>query len=89
MLVTFSCKHYHNVVFFGDVALKLLHCMGHSGTVPGALLAGDVPLALSLLQQAVLLDDSQESDVTFVNRARPLIELLQYAVQHKANVLWE
>ena len=34
MLVTFSCPAYANIMMFGDVAVRLLELMGHSGTVP-------------------------------------------------------
>jgi hypothetical protein len=43
---------------FGDVAVKLLTMMGHSGTVPGAILAEDVPAALDHLQKALAEDRS-------------------------------
>lgn len=98
MLVTFRCEKYGNVVFFGEIALKLLHCMGHSGTIPGAILAKDVPHALALLQQSMLLekekpavfvDDEKEPEVRFGNRALPLIELLEYAVEQQCNVMWD
>ena len=45
MLVTFSCPAYADITMFGDVAIRLLKMMGHSGTVPSALLAADVPAA--------------------------------------------
>jgi hypothetical protein len=51
MLVTFSSKGWSNITMFGDVALTLLKMTGHSGTVPGALLAADVPAALVHLNQ--------------------------------------
>jgi hypothetical protein len=53
MLVTFRTKAYANITMFGDVAKELLSLMGHSGTVPGAIKADDVPAALSQLQAAV------------------------------------
>ena len=43
MLVTFTCKAYADITMFGNVAASLLRLMGHSGTVPGALLAHEVP----------------------------------------------
>lgn len=39
----------------GDAALALLKAMGHSGSVPGAILAADLPAALVRLRKA--LDD--------------------------------
>jgi hypothetical protein len=37
----------------GDVAVRLLELIGHGATVPGALLAEDVPAALARLQAAI------------------------------------
>ena len=56
MLVTFSCSAYANITMFGDAAVRLLKLMGHSGTVPGALLAADVQAALVRLEAAVEAD---------------------------------
>ncbi|MBK8185151.1 MAG: DUF1840 domain-containing protein [Candidatus Competibacteraceae bacterium] len=53
MLVTFRTKAYSDIMMFGDVAVELLKLMGHSGTVPGALLARDVPAALDQLKSAL------------------------------------
>ena len=49
MLVTFTTDAYADITMFGDVALATLKMMGHSATVPGAILAADVPAALSRL----------------------------------------
>ena len=49
MLVTFTTDDYGDVIMFGDVALAMLHMMGHTPTVPGAILAADVPAALGRL----------------------------------------
>jgi hypothetical protein len=53
MLVTFHTKSYANITMFGDVAVKLLELMGHSGTVPSAISADDVPAALERLKAAI------------------------------------
>ena len=53
MLVTFRSEAYSNITMFGDVAIKLLKMMGHSGTVPGAIMAEDVPAALERLKAAI------------------------------------
>ena len=45
MLVTFTTDAYADITMFGDVALAMLKMMGHSTTVPGAILAADVPAA--------------------------------------------
>lgn len=53
MLVTFRTKTYANITMFSDVAHQLLQLMGHSGTVPGAIKAEDVPAALARLETAI------------------------------------
>jgi hypothetical protein len=53
MLITFKTDAYANITMFGDVARTLIKLMGHSGAVPGALLAEDVPAALERLKSAV------------------------------------
>ena len=85
---------------FGDVAIRLLNIMGHSGTVPGALLAEDIPAALNKLQAAVEEDkasegaektsdeDSEGPPVSLSVRAHPLIELLTAAAEQKCDVMW-
>lgn len=101
MLVTFSCSAYADITMFGDVAIRLLRMMGHSGTVPGALLADDLPVALQRLRaglkqnQQVSGDESAEDDaegepvVSLSHRALPLIELLEAAVKAQCNVMWD
>ena len=100
MLVTFSCKAWADITMFGDVAVRLLNLMGHSGTVPGALLAEDIPAALDRLKQAIEEDkaaeaakpedeDSEEQPVSLSVRAHPLIELLTAAAEEKCDVMWD
>ncbi len=48
MLVTFTCKAYADITMFGDIALGMLRMMGHSETVPGAILAGNEHVFSSL-----------------------------------------
>jgi hypothetical protein len=38
---------------FGNVAVHLLKMMGHSGTVPSAILAADIPAAIERLEEAL------------------------------------
>jgi hypothetical protein len=104
MLVTFKTNAYANITMFGDVAVTLLKLMGHSGTVPGALLAEDVPAALERLKSAVSADpdaqlpparsaagedEDQGQAVSLAHRALPLIELLGAAAAQGENVMWE
>lgn len=101
MLVTFSCPAYADITLFGDVALRLLKMMGHSGTVPSALLADEVPAALARLEAAIEAekqspqaaestagDDDEEPAVSITHRALPLIELLKAAAKDKCDVMW-
>ena len=53
MLVTFHTKGYANITMFGDVAKQLLELLGHSGTIPSAIKAEDVPAALARLEAAL------------------------------------
>lgn len=98
MLVTFSTDTYGSITMFGDVGLSMLKMMGHSATVPGAILAADVPAALSKLTAAIAADktaptvtdkDSEETEVSMSNRALPLIDLLATAVKEKSDVMWK
>lgn len=102
MLVTFRTKSYANITMFGDVAKQLLDLMGHSGTIPSAIKAEDVPAALARLQTAI--DQRKETDtavqspdgdydsprrVTLTQRAGPLLELLRAAAAKKTDVMWD
>jgi len=97
MLVTFSCKAYADITMFGDVAVTLLKMMGHSGEVPGALLAEDIPAALHKLRTALAAaepevagkGDDDAPPVSLSLRAMPLIELLEAALKEDTPVVWD
>lgn len=103
MLVTFTCKAYADITMFGEVAQTLLKMMGHSATVPGAILAEDVPLALARLRNAIETekatarnaprdgrsDDRDEKPVSLAHRALPLLELLAAAAREECDVMWK
>jgi len=96
MLVTFTTKAYADITMFGDVALALLEMMGQSGTVPSAILAEDIPEALSRLKTAVNAEKappaSKHSDdlaVSMAHRALPLIDLLNAAAKEDCDVMWK
>jgi hypothetical protein len=103
MLVTFSTPAYADITMFGDVAVRMLKLMGHSETVPGAILAEDVQASLERLQAAIEAeqqlpepeksgDEEDEEDdepvVSLSHRALPLIELLEAAAKANCNVMW-
>jgi hypothetical protein len=98
LLVTFTTDAYADITMFGDVALAMLKMMGHSATVPGAILAADVPEALSRLTAAIdaekssplLADkDADKPVVSMAHRALPLINLLAAAAKAESNVMWK
>ncbi|MHB1215167.1 MAG: DUF1840 domain-containing protein [Thiobacillus sp.] len=98
MLVTFTTDAYADITLFGDVALALLKMMGHSATVPGAILAADVPAALSRLTAAIDAEkstppiedkDTDEPAVSMAHRALPLMALLAAAARAESNVMWK
>lgn len=104
MLVTFHSKAWSSITLFGDVAVRLLKMMGHSGTVPSALLAADIPAAIARLEQGLAAagpdnenkpgvlppgdDENAPSSVGLGLRAHPLIQLLSAAAQQDCDVTW-
>jgi Domain of unknown function (DUF1840) len=95
MLVKFDSK-VGGITMFGDIAVTLLKATGNSGTVPGALLAPDIPAALQRLKAAVgeapaegAGGDREEPKVSLRQRAFPLIDLLERAAKAQADVLWD
>ena len=99
MLVRFR-SNAGDMTMFGDVALELLRMMGHSGTVPSAILAKDIPPAVERLKKAVAAtpapaprspEEEREKGprVSLQQRAFPLIELLERAAQNGWDVMWD
>jgi hypothetical protein len=100
MLVRFDST-VGTFTMFGDVAVQLLKMMGHSGTVPSALLAADIPAALARLRSAVAAapeppeppserdGKAEQPRVSLRQRAFPLIDLLERSARAGADVLWD
>ena len=99
MLITFSTPAYADITMFGDVAVRFLELMGHSGIVPGAILAEDVAAALRRLEAGIAAYEEEapsqateekngEPPVSLGTRAFPLIELLRAAEREKVDVMW-
>lgn len=98
MLVRFDSKA-GTFTTFGDVAVQLLRLMGQTGSVPGAILSGDIPAAVERLKKGVgahqepssdrKAGDGEEPRVNLSQRAFPLIELLERAAKTGADVIWE
>ena len=98
MLVTFHSKAAGDITMFGEVAVELLKMMGHSGTVPSAILARDIPVALDQLQHKLGVtappgkvheEEGEEPHVDLRKRAYPLIQMLRASAREGADVLWE
>jgi hypothetical protein len=102
MLITFRSKAWGNITMFGDVAVALLKLMGHSGTVPSAILARDVPGALQRLRDRLAAgtfeevekpagddDEEERPAVGLRTRAYPLLEMLAAAAEQECDVLWQ
>lgn len=103
MLVTFKTD-VGNITMFSDVALQMIKMMGHSETIPGAILAEDIPQALNRLKNVLanekmenmpptnkeLQDDEDEEPTVSINhRALPLIDLLTEAIKADCDLMWE
>ena len=101
MLIKFDSE-VGSFIMNGDIAVQLLKAMGHSGTVPSAILAGDIPAALVRLKAAVAAnpgaatespdsddEDRREVQVSLQQRAFPLIDLLTRAADKGAQVMWK
>ena len=98
MLVTFTTDAYADTILFGEVALGLLKMMGHSATVPGAILAADISVAMSRLKTALDSEKTlpplmvakglEEPVVSLAHRALPLLNLLAAAEKSGSNVMW-
>ena len=99
MLVTFRTEAHAGVTMFGDVAKLMLKKMGHSETMPGTILAEDVPAVLNTLTNAMKADPGSSTEnqksawdvqgISQQSRAMPLIELLKAAAEQECNVMWE
>lgn len=98
MLITFRSKASSNIMMFGDMALRLLRMMGHSGTTPGSILSGDIPEALVNLRQKLAKlpeeprsgnDLPENTAISLRLRAFPLIELLTAAAGKGYSVTWD
>lgn len=96
MLVTFSCDAYEDITLFGHIAHKLLLMMGLSGTLPTAILAEEIPMALQQLEHGLKqpspsdskkIDDDEDDDVSLDKRALPIIKLLNAAMTSKCDVM--
>lgn len=100
MPITFHTKHYADIMFLNDVGKQLITLMGHTPNVPGAILASDVLAAIAQLRAAIAVAettqpqtdnraDDDERPVSLLQRALPLLELLEAARTENENVMWD
>ena len=92
MLVTFHSEAWSSIIMTREIAVTLLKMAGHSGTVPSAILAADIPAALARLDQGLAVaepvaavqkqaaraaeDAGEPPPVGIRLRAFPLIQML-------------
>ena len=101
MVVTFTSRAHADITMLGDVARQLLKIMGHTGTVPSAMMPEDIPAALARLEAAVAAskaaEQSPEQDEDeeegfkpgLAQRALPIISLLKAAIAANEAVMWD
>lgn len=97
MLVTFHSKDHYPIQMLGQPALELIHLMGITAKVPGAIAADDVPQAYWQLQEAlsalagavVTVDAEGQPEVTLVQRAVPLVAMLKAAIKTQHPIYWD
>lgn len=60
MIVKFSTR-FGSLTMHGETAVALLEAMGHSGTVPGAILTADLASTLAQLERRIESDGDRPS----------------------------
>lgn len=103
-MVTFTTKSSPDIMYVNDIAQQLLRLMGHSGSVPGAVLPDDIPKYLENLERELnnhtnlhgqqasrtpLEGEDEETAISLSTRARPLIDLLISGLDHNDPVSWK
>jgi hypothetical protein len=98
------------LVMHGEPAVALLRLGGHTGTVPGAVLAAEVPAFRDRIRQGLDVHGDEvlppapapepvtrgredevrrEPVVNLRLRAVPLLDMLDRAVAHPSDVMWD
>lgn len=100
MLVRFDSKVGTFSMFEKD-ARHMIKLLGHSDTIPGAILGDDIEKTLQAFQaalteaakqenqQVIPKKDEEEETVSVNRRAYPLLELLKKAAKQKETVMWD
>lgn len=99
MLIVFESNAHTDITMFADIAKSLIKMMGHSGTIPSAIAAKDIPDALERLKKGLAEDSSEETqkpenededeeEVSMSGRAFPLVEMLKAAAEENEPIMW-
>jgi hypothetical protein len=100
MMVRFDSKVGVFSMYEKD-AHTMIKLMGHSDTIPGAILGADIEKTLATFQanlaeaakqenpQATPKDDDENEAVPVNRRAYPLLELLKKAAKQKETLMWD
>ncbi|RKF18064.1 DUF1840 family protein [Alginatibacterium sediminis] len=96
MLVTFKSANHGDIVMFGSDAQLLIHCMGCSGKVPGAIHTLDIPEAKHQLTKRLKIVEETTEEIhphshwqpNLNHRAYPLYEMLENAEKYEDIVYW-
>ena len=79
MVITFKSKAWGDITMMGGDALKLIKLAGHSGTIPGAISADDLPEAIDKLKkirQELKTDADQKMTVEYDKHILAMKEIL-------------
>lgn len=94
--IRFHSRAAGDFSMFEEVAISLIKKMGHSGTVPSALMPEDIPQALASLQAAMSVEPEEpaksgddEPVVSLSRRAWPLVKMLEAAIAENCEVMWD
>jgi hypothetical protein len=103
MIITFRSPASGDVIMFGDVAKQMMTLMGKAVTDEGIVTVEQLPDAIARLRAAVEEDKARRSGaaadedegkpgmggpVSLVQRAVPLLELLDWSLRKKKPVTW-
>lgn len=103
MPIRFHSEATGDVVMLDDIGHRFIHMLGHSGTVPGAIAAEDVPAALDRLRAALDKaaraagktgkgsgeDEDGEPRIGLQVRAVPLIDMMERIIAARSWLAWE
>ncbi|CUB05157.1 DUF1840 domain-containing protein [Marinomonas fungiae] len=101
MLMTFHCHACADITMFGDIGLQMIKMMGYKDNTSGAIKAENIPQALERLTAAIAIEketpqpqapeesEDDEAPVSLANRAVPLIDMLNRAMQDECDIVWD